>query len=947
MSNASLLYKIYKASMSLILVLLLLASMPVSVSALTHTENEDFWLVETAETTDREKELVKQYLEKWNEIYITNNPVISSADKTDREYYIVKTIYNFLAKNTIYDDDVYNGKYTENDLRYRYAHTAYGALFGNVSGSYNPDTFDIDAPSLDYMTDSQGLYRVATRNQGMSVCDGYALVFFYLCRLNGIDCKVVEGDYTDTEKSDPHAWNLVKLKDYDDEDYIWYNVDATFGCHTSQKISDDFTIVNYDYFLRGTDSKSFSSDKHQTIYDDYSSISQSRTDYKFGLKHIDTEALYGFVSRRRVEDKDKIILDTGVYNLESYLIISPDGTYHKIHRDDEGNYSLIDAEGFDYSSTEYYYSFDLLDFAHGVEYSQTDRQLKDAGTFSFSIDSVLDGSSLYSKDIVIAPLFMGELNNNYNLDLTKYSDKAYFNGADIQLDVKIYDNKDTFLQKGFDYNLYCFKKGDEGGENIVPNLPGEYTVRVQYCNNYEGCIDMLFTVYKADLSRLNMKKAEFKAGTDIAKAYASLSLGSANLTSGVDYKIDVLGSNTYGSVGKVKLTALDGSKYLEGGTVAYCEYEITKQQEISSVIVNIPELKYNGKEQSPQPVVMLGGVTLQNGKDYTVTGNGKEPGVYVCKITGNGIYKELYQSYLYYINPASLSSVKVKQGSTIDISWAKQGGNCLYQLYAYDSAKSTWRYIAQTSADKINFNWLYVNGSKTSVKPNSSYKIRLRAAFSANVSGEAVQRLGPLTELTVRTAPAAPSIKATSYATSIKLSWQAQSGCSYQVYAYDSVKKLWKYIASTNSNSYKLTYVYTNGKKINVSANKAYNVRVRAYFTAKVNGKSENIYGAFTSITPRSLPKTPTIKLAKNTKSKYIKASWSKDTAVNGYQVQLATNSSFTSGLKKASITKNATTSYTFKNLKKGKTYYVRVRSYKKVGNTVYYSAYKTGKIKL
>ena len=43
-------------------------------------------------------------------------------------------------------------------------------------------------------------------------------------------------------------------------------------------------------------------------------------------------------------------------------------------------------------------------------------------------------------------------------------------------------------------------------------------------------------------------------------------------------------------------------------------------------------------------------------------------------------------------------------------------------------------------------------------------------------------------------------------------------------------------------------------------------------------------------------------------------------------------------------ITKNNTTSYTIKNLKKGKTYYVKVRSYKTVNGKKYYSNYSTVK---
>ncbi len=54
-------------------------------------------------------------------------------------------------------------------------------------------------------------------------------------------------------------------------------------------------------------------------------------------------------------------------------------------------------------------------------------------------------------------------------------------------------------------------------------------------------------------------------------------------------------------------------------------------------------------------------------------------------------------------------------------------------------------------------------------------------------------------------------------------------------------------------------------------------------------------------------------------------------------------------GAKIATIKKNKTTSATIKKLKGGKKYYVRVRTYKTVGKTKYYSAWsnvKNAKVK-
>ncbi len=98
--------------------------------------------------------------------------------------------------------------------------------------------------------------------------------------------------------------------------------------------------------------------------------------------------------------------------------------------------------------------------------------------------------------------------------------------------------------------------------------------------------------------------------------------------------------------------------------------------------------------------------------------------------------------------------------------------------------------------------------------------------------------------------------------------------------------------------------------------------------------------------------KTLTFKInpAKTTVSKVTPASKSlkvsitkKTTQVTGYQIQYSTSKSFSSATTKT-LSKNTTTSTTLTGLKAKKTYYVRVRTYKTVGSTKYYSGWSTAK---
>ena len=78
---------------------------------------------------------------------------------------------------------------------------------------------------------------------------------------------------------------------------------------------------------------------------------------------------------------------------------------------------------------------------------------------------------------------------------------------------------------------------------------------------------------------------------------------------------------------------------------------------------------------------------------------------------------------------------------------------------------------------------------------------------------------------------------------------------------------------------------------------------------------------------------------------KQFKATWKKVKGVTGYQIQYSTSKKFTKKTTKTvTISKQKTTSKTVKKLKAKKKYYVRIRAYKKVGKTKYYSAWSKTK---
>ena len=168
------------------------------------------------------------------------------------------------------------------------------------------------------------------------------------------------------------------------------------------------------------------------------------------------------------------------------------------------------------------------------------------------------------------------------------------------------------------------------------------------------------------------------------------------------------------------------------------------------------------------------------------------------------------------------------------------------------------------------------------------------------------------------------------------------------------IKKTEKFVSNVKLNRTSYTYtgkiirpsvtVTVNGKKIGASAYKLYykNNKNSGIGTVQVRGtgKYSRINKTLTfKILP---PKTLLTGLKKVNRS--FTASWKKNIQATGYQIQYATDSRFTKERKTVTVGKQSATRYKISGLKNKKTYYVRIRSYKRVGKKVLYSSWSTVK---
>ena len=150
-------------------------------------------------------------------------------------------------------------------------------------------------------------------------------------------------------------------------------------------------------------------------------------------------------------------------------------------------------------------------------------------------------------------------------------------------------------------------------------------------------------------------------------------------------------------------------------------------------------------------------------------------------------------------------------------------------------------------------------------------------------------------------------------------------------------------ISASRKGSAKLTYS-SNDSLIKVSS--AGKITV----PAKYSGIAVITIKAAETGTYKAAAKTITVNISANrTKvasltnisGKKLKITWVRQASANGYQIQVSTSSKFTS-IQKSKLAKNSPSlgEITFSGMTAGKTYYVRVRTVKTVGDKSLYSAW-------
>ena len=188
----------------------------------------------------------------------------------------------------------------------------------------------------------------------------------------------------------------------------------------------------------------------------------------------------------------------------------------------------------------------------------------------------------------------------------------------------------------------------------------------------------------------------------------------------------------------------------------------------------------------------------------------------------------------------------------------------------------------------------------------------------------------------------------------IRVTWQpVQGAAGYVIYrrAWSTTTNGWTSFARWN-NTTSTSYIDGIDDAHKVYAGTRYQYGVKAYFARRTDPVSGQLIGGNVNDNSGNFnlglvgPLKTTVRITSRRltelvpASKQLTAKWEASKNFTGYQVQIATNSGFTSGVKTNKVTSASSVSSVFKSLTNSTTYYARVRSYHEFEGMTYYGAW-------
>ena len=333
---------------------------------------------------------------------------------------------------------------------------------------------------------------------------------------------------------------------------------------------------------------------------------------------------------------------------------------------------------------------------------------------------------------------------------------------------------------------------------------------------------------------------------------------------------------------------------------------------------------YDGKAKTPVVTVMDDDYLLQENEDYTITySDNIKVGTATVMITGIGRYTGTVS--------ASFTIQQVKKNNVIKVS----------NITKTVSAKVQKAKIQATVNDKAKLTY---SSNNKSVKVNSSGEITIAKNFTGTAVititvAETARYKKTSCQITVTVRPTGTSLSGVTNTGSGKanVAWTRNKSVTGYRIQYSTDSQFKKNVITVNISKNQTTKTILSKLK----EGSTYYVRIATY-----KNTGSKIYSSWSKAKKVTIRPTGTsLSGVTNAGSGKVKVTWLRNKSATGYRIQYSTDSKFKKNVTTVNISKNQTTKVTLSKLKKGKTYYVRIATYKNVRNKVYSSWSKVKKI--
>ena len=565
---------------------------------------------------------------------------------------------------------------------------------------------------------------------------------------------------------------------------------------------------------------------------------------------------------------------------------------------------------------------DGIILAQGTDYTVKYENNIHAGTAAITITGAGNYTDSVKKSFVINRVDISD-----TAVITGTENEVTYKGKAFKFDnVKVTWGR-LVLQEGRDYSMTY-----QNNSGITMTRTSKASWTMKFYGDYKGSITKQFRIKAFDISNATVTGVKDKAytGSAITQTF-SVKIGNTvinpkeysvkytnNIKPGVA-KITITGTNNfYGTKSvtfNIRPAKVKGLK-ASGETTKSLKLTWTKDKLVRGYRI----YRYDTGKKTYVLVKTLTDTSytltgLSAGADYRYAVSS-----YVKTADGKLIFSDKTIVDTFTV-PAKVKGLtySTRSDKNITLKWNSVNGATGYSVYRKVSGK--YKLVKNVTGTSYNI---------TGLKAVTTYNFKV-VAYKKRGSKKLT---GAETTANIMTTPSAvKNLKVTARSSgSITLAWDKVSNADgYMVYRYSGKNaKLIKVISSMSRSH--VVFV-SSGLK----GGTTYTYKVVAYKSVR----GSRVQNPGTKITAVTTPATPLVTVSAQKGQATI--SWRKASGAGGYIVYMSTSQKGRYS-RVATINNGSTTKYVKKNLKKGKTYYFKVVSYKKLGGKTYMSQYSTVK---